>query len=147
MEEALRTPQTPGLRCSASPRGPRRTSTMTSATTSASAKVTNSGNGGVSVSVAPAAPRVGDTVTCTGIATDPDGDPDGDPPTLTYAWQDGSTGATYTVAAAGASGSEGGGPGASAPRRGPEPGVRGQHPRPAVAVPGLSPPSPLRSPR
>ena len=65
------------------------------ATASASATVTNSDPGAVSVSVAPAAPRVGDTVTCTGTATDPDGDT----PTLAYAWQDGSTGATYTVAA------------------------------------------------
>lgn len=37
--------------------------------------------------------EVGDTLTCSASATDPDGDT----PVIAYAWQDGSTSATYTV--------------------------------------------------
>ena len=40
--------------------------------------------------------QVGDTLTCAATAADDD---PADRPTVTYAWQDGSTGATYTVAA------------------------------------------------
>ena len=46
-----------------------------------------------SVNITPATAPVGQTVSCSAAATDPDGAP----PALSYAWSTGATGATYTI--------------------------------------------------
>lgn len=67
---------------------------VTSASTSAT--IANTAPAVATVTVTPGTARVGETFTCSASATDADGGA----PTITYAWPDGSTGATYTVVAA-----------------------------------------------
>jgi hypothetical protein len=63
-------------------------------TGTASATVANTAPTVETVAVTPLLGHVGEVLTCIATASDPDGDA----PTITYAWSDGSTGSTYTIA-------------------------------------------------